>query len=134
MDISSMSPAPFLPEIQALLFPTQPNPPDWLTPEGRAGLFTFHFFLGQRPEGRTPPDLHPTPVISTSWKEQVPHSPAAPNTCPKFSSLSHALLSPVQAPRNRSCRANLDLLVQLLPEPHGPSAPSPGLQDLDDNS
>lgn len=102
------------------------------------------------------PDLHSTQVISTSWKKDVflAHSRAAPR--PRSSS---ALLLSITAPllkipalnfqasctpssatfrhclfqRNRSCRANQYLLLWLLPEPHGPSAPSPETQGPGDN-
>lgn len=160
MDISSTSPAPSLssPKSRPCSSPLRrgPNPSDWTTPAGSAGLFAFHLLLDPRWGRGMSPDLRSTQVISASQKKDVflAHSRAAPR--PRSSS---ALLPSITAPlleipalnfpasctpssatfrhclfqRNRSHRANQYLLLWLLPEPHGPSAPSPGTQDPGDN-
>lgn len=161
MGIASMFPAPSLssPKFRLCSSPLWegPNPSDWIAPEGRAGLFALHLLLNLRWGRGMSPDLRSTQVISTSQRKRVflAHSRAAPRP-PSSPTLLLSITDPLlkipalnfQAsctlpsatfrhclfPRNRSRRANPYLLLQLLPEPHGPSALGPGTQDLDDNS
>jgi len=156
-----MSPAPSFSSLKFRLSSSPPwggpNPSEWITPERRAGLFTFHLLLDLRWEQGMSPDLHSTQAISISQKKRafLAHSRAAPysssspalplsTTAPLLEipalnfrascTLSSAMFRHCLFPRNRSCGVNPYWLLQLLPEPHGPSAPSPGAQDLGDNS
>lgn len=118
MDISSTAPAPSISFLKFRLcsFPPWegPNPSDWIIPEGRAGLLFSHLLFNPRwgQEMSPWPSSHPS-VQRQSEVGALPahrgssllqphtpaeqHSSASQNTCPKFSSLIHTLLSHVQA-------------------------------------
>lgn len=138
MDISWTSPAPSLSSSKPRLCSSPlrwgPNPSDWTTPAGSAGLFAFDLLLDPRWGRGMSPDLPSTQVISTSRKKDVflAHSRAAPRPCS-----SSVLLPSITAPlleipalnfqasctpssamfrhrlfqRNCSCRANQYLLL-----------------------
>lgn len=119
MDITSTAPAPSISSLKFRLcsFPLWegPSPSDWIILGGRAGLLSLHLLFNLRWGRGMSPGLGASQVSSTSQKSfpssqqgcpssplqpHIPaehHSSASQNTCPKFPSLNHTLLSHVQA-------------------------------------